>query len=423
MSRLRRALFALTATAGSTVLTLVVLEGALRLAVPAGPAVSLYEAPVLPAHGAARSTTGLGKVEISDVATLFYETGDRGVRLRPNTDAFLPNWGYEGNVHIRSNSLGVRHEELPPKALDEFRILVLGDSIAFGAEVDEPQTFVAVMQEALKGRSKRVRVINAALPSSSTRDQVYRFLELRSPVKADLVLVGMYLNDAQNSAAFRVWSLPEPYRRSRLLSFLAAKSRLVTRFGEVSVRRQPPDEIEREAFWSRFAAGRTFPPLRDIPYAPRTRDQMDTIFFHARDDFGRALEPASWARIAPDVGALRDEAAADGARLRIALFPVRWQVEAGFLEERPQRLFRGMCAEMAVECLDLLPALRRARADGKAIHFDGCHLMKQGHAEVARRLVEWLDGLGDLPGPRTTGRGDSRPRTSHERATQDPRRS
>jgi len=303
---------------------------------------------------------------------------------------------YALTASLRSNSLGVRHEELPAKGLDEFRILVLGDSIVFGAELNEPDTLVALMEKALAGRWKRVRVINAAIPSSNTRDQFYRYLELREAVHADLVLIGMYLNDAQESSRFSVWSLPDSYRRSRFLSWIAFKTRLVTRFGEMSVRGRELNGPEHEAFWTRFAAGRTFPPSVGIPYAP-SRDEMDTVFFNARDDFGLALEPDSWTRIAPYVSAIRDQAALDRTKLRIALFPVRWQVEASFLEERPQQYFREMCAELSVECQDLLPAMRRWHREGRYIHYDGCHLVKGGHVEVAREFVAWLGGLGDLP--------------------------
>lgn len=56
-----------------------------------------------------------------------------------------------------------------------------------------------------------------------------------------------------------------------------------------------------------------------------------------------------------------------------------------------------MCAELSVECRDLLPAMRRWHGEGKHIHQDGCHIAKRGHVEVASELVAWLDGLGDLP--------------------------
>ena len=396
ISPFRRFLFALTASLGSTALTLLALEGVFRLVLPPSPVVVISDVSNVPAKGSRAEKGGVEKIEVSNVSTLFYRTKDRGTRLRPNTDAFLPKYGYEGNVHIRSNSLGVRHEELPPKGLDEFRILVLGDSIVFAAELDEPQTFVALMEKALEGRWKKVRVINAAIPSSNTRDQFFRFLELREAVRADVVLIGMYLNDAQESSYFRVWSLPDPYRRSRLLSWIAFKTQLVARFGEMSVRGQELNAKEHEAVWTRFAAGRTFPPSEGISYAP-TREELDGILYNGRDDFGLALEPASWARIAPYVSAIRDQAALDRTKLRIALFPIRWQVEAKFLEERPQRYFREMCAELSVECRDLLPAMRVWHEEGKHIHEDACHLVKGGHVEVAREMLEWLDRLGDLP--------------------------
>ena len=397
VSLFRRFLFALTASLGSTLLTLLALEGVFRLVLPPSPVIVISDASNAPTGAPRVEKRALEKVEVADVSTLFYRTKDRGTRLRPNTDAFLPMFGYDGNVRIRSNSLGVRHEELPAKRLDEFRILVLGDSIVFGAELNEPQTFVGLMQKALEDRWKRVTVINAAIPASNTRDQFYRYLELREAVHADVVLIGMYLNDAQESSYFRVWSLADPYRRSRLLSWIAQKTQLVARFGEMSLRGRELDALEYEAFWARFAAGRTFPPSRGIPYDVRTRDEMDTIFYNARNDFGLSLDPDSWTRIAPYVSAIRDQAALDGTKLRIALFPVRWQVESSFLEERPQQYFRKMCADLSVECRDLLPPMRLWHGEGKYIHIDGCHLVKGGHAEVARDFVAWLDGLGDLP--------------------------
>ncbi len=397
ISRLRRFLFALAASLGSTVLTLLALEGVLRLFLPASPGITTFDASNVPTAGAREEERVPEQVEGEDVSTLFNPTKGRGARLRPNRDVFLPHFGYEGNVHIRSNSLGVRHEELPAKGLTEFRILVLGESIVFGAELDEPETFVALMQKELEGRWKRVHVINAAIPSSSTRDQFYRFLELREGVQADLVLIGMYLNDARDSTLFSVWSLPVPYRRSWLLSWLALKTQILARYGEVSVRGGAESIPQARAFWKRFAAGRTFPPSEGIPYEPRSRDELDTVFYNARDDFGLALEPGSWARIAPYVSAIRDQAALDGTKLRIVLFPVRWQVGARFLEERPQKYFHEMCAELGVECRDPLPSMRRWHGEGKAIHYDGCHLLKEGHAEVARDLVAWLDRLGDVP--------------------------
>jgi hypothetical protein len=210
ISLFRRILFALTASLGSTVLTLLALEGVFRLVLPPSPVIVISDASNAPTGAPRVEKRALEKVEVADVSTLFYRTKDRGTRLRPNTDAFLPQFGYEGDVHIRSNSLGVRHEELPAKRLDEFRILVLGDSIVFGAELNEPQTFVGLMQKALEDRWKRVTVINAAIPSSNTRDQFYRYLELREAVHPDVVLIGMYLNDAQESTYFSVWSLPDP---------------------------------------------------------------------------------------------------------------------------------------------------------------------------------------------------------------------
>ncbi|HSB36616.1 MAG TPA: SGNH/GDSL hydrolase family protein, partial [Thermoanaerobaculia bacterium] len=134
--------------------------------------------------------------------------GPRGVRLRPNTVGTIRNHSLSGrDVVIRVNAIGLRSDELGPKAPDEFRVLVLGDSITFGDFVPEEETWPGRLEALAKGRSKRIRFVNAGLPGAGTLEEFYLFQEVKDVVKPDLVLVGMYLNDAQNASQFYVKTL------------------------------------------------------------------------------------------------------------------------------------------------------------------------------------------------------------------------
>ena len=101
-------------------------------------------------------------------------------------------------ARIRTNSLGLRDDEVPPdKGKDEYRILVLGESTAFGDEVEKEEIFLEVLEEDLDRRSPhcRISVINAAVTGYSLF-QSYKYLELRGlALEPDLVLIYHGYND------------------------------------------------------------------------------------------------------------------------------------------------------------------------------------------------------------------------------------
>jgi hypothetical protein len=101
-------------------------------------------------------------------------------------------------ARVRTNSLGLRDDEVPPvKGDDEYRILVLGESTAFGDEIEKDESFPEVLEEDLDRRSPhcRISVINAAVTGYSLF-QSYKYLELRGiALDPDLVLIYHGYND------------------------------------------------------------------------------------------------------------------------------------------------------------------------------------------------------------------------------------
>lgn len=113
-------------------------------------------------------------------------------RNRPNVDV---QWQ---GVRIRTNRLGLRDDEVPAtRGEDELRILVLGESTAFGAEVEQEESFVELLEQDLDRRlpACRVSVINAAVTGYSLF-QSLKYLELRGlALEPDLVLIYHGYND------------------------------------------------------------------------------------------------------------------------------------------------------------------------------------------------------------------------------------
>jgi lysophospholipase L1-like esterase len=121
---------------------------------------------------------------------------------RPDRDLF---WSTRPNidivfrgVRVRTNSLGLRDDEVPEeKSKSELRILVLGESTAFGDLVEQDQTFAEVLQRELAQRAPgcRASVINAGVTGYSLF-QSTRYLELRGrALQPDVVMIYHGFND------------------------------------------------------------------------------------------------------------------------------------------------------------------------------------------------------------------------------------
>jgi hypothetical protein len=112
-----------------------------------------------------------------------------GYTLTPNFTGTIQR--SEFTVPVRVGKGGLRSWEGGPKAADTFRILVLGDSQAFGFGVGDDQTFAAQLERLLAERHPGVsiEVINGGIPGYGTADQV-AFLRARgAEIDPDLIVL------------------------------------------------------------------------------------------------------------------------------------------------------------------------------------------------------------------------------------------
>ncbi len=116
-----------------------------------------------------------------------------------------PYYLYRGNPNqtvrflyplpIRLNSMGLREREIPlTKGPDEFRILVTGDSNAFGQGVPVESTWPRRMEALLQERhpDRRITVINQSMPGYSLAQSWYLYQEIGSRYHPDLLVVGSH---------------------------------------------------------------------------------------------------------------------------------------------------------------------------------------------------------------------------------------
>ncbi|MBL8723178.1 MAG: SGNH/GDSL hydrolase family protein [Planctomycetes bacterium] len=113
---------------------------------------------------------------------------------KPNLDLDL------GSFRLRTNRLGCRGPEVAvPKPADVFRIVLLGDSVAFGWGVDDEVTFARRLEREHQPRAgaRRLEVVNTALPMYDTNQEEATLRELGLSLQPDLVLLVYVVNDIE----------------------------------------------------------------------------------------------------------------------------------------------------------------------------------------------------------------------------------
>jgi hypothetical protein len=114
----------------------------------------------------------------------------------------------------------------------------------------------------------------------------------------------------------------------------------------------------------------------------RAREIVSVYELFRRPDAHGVAE--GFRRFYAELRRLRAEVQADDARLAVAVFPFRFQVEPGAPEPSVQRRLCEFAAREGLECVDLLPVLAPL---GRAGFIDACHLSPAGTRAVAQALV------------------------------------
>ncbi len=372
---------------GSTAATLLFCELLARFLLPPQQVVEIQRSSVSPSQAPRSSVVE----EDGHIDSVIDWSGHYGIRLRPNLSVTIKNHLLSRqDVRIETNSLGLRSPEAEEREPGEYRILVMGDSITLADYIDEEESFPRILEKRFEASGhSRVRVINAGLPGASTRDEYYHYLELKDAVRPDLVLLAMYLNDANDSEKFYARTLRWPYSKSRVLTWLVNRLQIF----EKSFLSEAVAPAGINPGWKEeFRAGRN---LRSGNMF-HSKDGFDFEIYNAAMDFGLAWNPKSWEILGKMVAVFRDAVVQSQSRFAMALLPVHLQVLGTVDDVYPQEQFLHMCHRLGIDCLDLRPVLRQAAAQKeKRLYYDHCHMTAFGNAVVAGGLEEWLEP--DLP--------------------------
>lgn len=134
--------------------------------------------------------------------------------LKPNTSVATTGNTYEFTYNIRINSQGYRMPEFSlEKPQDEFRILILGDSMTFGVGVEQEDNLTSQLEMRLnqylldnKVENKKVKIINAGFADGKSPDSYYLYLKKKGlNLNADLIILNNFIFNDISDLDENVW--------------------------------------------------------------------------------------------------------------------------------------------------------------------------------------------------------------------------
>lgn len=262
---------------------------------------------------------------------------------------------------IQTNSQGFRMKEISrKKPAGQFRVMVLGDSSAFGYGVNEEDTFSSKLETKLqeKNPGKDIRVINTAVSGYSTF-QAMKFMEEKGwKFSPDLLIIAF--NDDPQAEWIRDSQRVPPKNIQPLFKILY-KSMIYLQLRKITLNRQItkyPDLIKQ-------------PPA--ISGVGQNRVPMDELKQY--------------------ISAIITEGKKRGVKVIVLSMPQ--QVFEDKMLAQYRKKMQEAATENGAEFLDLFHQWQEGKTDG--LFFDVMHPTPQGHERIAESLTELITGKNLIP--------------------------
>jgi len=292
--------------------------------------------------------------------------------------------------HPAINSHGLRDDEITiPKPKKSLRILVLGDSIAYGICVKKEIIFPQLLENMLP-KPGSVEVINAAVPGYTAYNELQYYLTKGWQFEADIVLVAFCMNDVANPRLHWVQTKKEiinipkeaipniDYDQKNILPLIK--------------KRKIESMLYKTIKWK---INYLFPPKNK--HNPDIKSKFPT-YITGEDSLSIKvlLEPTSpesrW--LTAIYSKLNQAVKNHGATLVITFFPLAYQLDQNY-PFYPQKLLTEYCQQNNIQHLDLLPAFKKHRQEDLFLlqngeWYDIWHLTEYGHEISAQEIAKYL---------------------------------
>lgn len=310
---------------------------------------------------------------------------------------------FDPSLRFNINSLGLRGPETArEKPAGTKRVLILGDSVAFGVLARERHNWDRLLERGLSSQGSRWEVLNAASPGYDLWDYEGYLRERGLSFHPDLVVVGIFMNDHARARADGVRAAPaarpalkrlrETFMRSELLNSLHYLTRRrVKPKGSPFAFTKPVTDHDL-ADLSRFYPGdpASVEALRryllDYKYDPA----------FLKDILPWLLDLRLWDAAERPLRGIRDASRRRGAHVLAVVFPMQFEVYPGYVHPEPRRRLLRILKSLGIPAVDLRAAWHETGRGDEfyTLRSDHGHPGEEAYRLAAEETLKKLRALG-----------------------------
>ena len=279
------------------------------------------------------------------------------------------------SIDVKTNSLGMRAREVPfePPA-DTWRILVVGDSVAFGEGLPVEQAFPALLEARLRADTQRpVEVLSGGVEGYNTLSELAFFRDVGVKLHPGTLVIAFSLNDWDRAPAIDPRGFltrdPNPQRKLSLIE----RSELL-----------PVVLVAITEAYKRLRRRRD-----TTPADPRGFSPFDLYVSSVRKAFWASPRGEGLAELEAGLSGFAEEARQRRLQVVVAILPDGDQLHTDKPDLNPQVNARALCERFHLPSIDLYPAFRESPE--WPLFFDIMHPNAAGHAIIARQLAGYLE--------------------------------
>jgi lysophospholipase L1-like esterase len=274
-----------------------------------------------------------------------YFDEDNGLVYRINRD------GFRGPSYTRTKPDGA------------FRIIILGDSFAFGEGVRLEDSFSYRLRERFfrEPREQYIEVLNWSVGGWSTTDEIAYLEHEGAAHDPDLVIVAYVLNDANYAGGLDLW---DNFRANFEARGLVRRSHFASFVYE---------RFMRQTYGRRY-----------IEYLVRSSLSEGELWSQSTDLLSQG------ARLADEMG----------ARFAVVIFPFMFQLDDGYPLHGLHDIVRSHCEDEEIPVLDLFDAFEGRDYAELWVHPSDQHPNDVGHGIAADAIAAFLIDRQLIPGPK-----------------------
>ncbi|MCS5636939.1 MAG: SGNH/GDSL hydrolase family protein, partial [Myxococcota bacterium] len=261
-----------------------------------------------------------------------------------------------------------------------YRIVIVGDSVAYGLTVDQRHAFPQQLEVLLNADTppgRRYEVLNLGVSGYNVGQIIERLRVLGIPHAPDLVIYAYSLNDPQD------FSL-----ELQGLSAMQREAREQLRPGRSLLRWLSHSKVFL-LVWRSFQQ----PWTRPVRPARQSPDYVAVVSGRHAEYFGELHRGESWQRIEDGLGELAALTRSQSAPAHglVAILPIHLVGNPHYPLSGLHEKIADAARDRGLEALDLAPALMAGAATTTPAYFnDPFHPSALGHRLAAQGLLEWI---------------------------------